>query len=456
MCDTLVATPAATLHNEMILAKNSDREPNEAQNISFVPAARHPRGSVLRCTYIEIPQAEHTYACLLSRPFWMWGAEMGVNEKGLAIGNEAVFTKERYGKTGLTGMDLLRISLERASTARGAIALISELLEMYGQGGNCGYESALYYHNSFILADPEEAFILETAGKHWVAKKVLTTASISNCLTIGEDYTMASPGIEAYAMSKRYTKKGIQMNFARDFSDFLFTHFAKGKVRQACSASLLAIGQKKLTSKDMFLLLRNHNMPEPFILGVAPMERICLHAGGLISSQTTGSMMAILRKKLPPLVYFTGTSAPCLSIYKPHVIFEGQKKFSADESAKQREDSSWDIYGSATGVYDAKTLWWKGEEVHRRVIMNYHALSAEWQLERNALEDEMISEVEQDWRAGTTKILAKSCRKFRERLNARYTSLAEEIKIKSGQLKPSVPSWYKLYWKRMNRKASFM
>lgn len=455
MCDTLVATPAATLHNEMILAKNSDREPNEAQNITFVPAARHPRGSVLRCTYIEIPQGEQTYACLLSRPFWMWGAEMGVNEKGLAIGNEAVFTKERYGKTGLTGMDLLRIALERASTARGAIALISELLEMYGQGGNCGYESTLFYHNSFMIADPEEAFILETAGKHWVAKKVITTASISNCLTIGDDYTLASPGIEAYARMKRYTKKDKQMNFARDFSDFLFTHFAKGKVRQACSASLLAIGQKKVTSRAMFSLLRNHNMPEPFVPGMAPMERICLHAGGIISTQTTGSMVAVLRKKLPPLVYFTGTSAPCLSIFKPHIISEGQKKISSDDFARQLEDGSWDLYGSASGAYDARTLWWKGEEIHRRVIMNYQALSSDWQVERDALEEEMVSEVEEDWRAGAKKVLAKSCRVFRERFNARHASLAEEIKIKSAGIKPTVPSWYRMYWKRMNRKASF-
>ncbi len=453
MCDTMVATPAATLHNEMILAKNSDREPNEAQNVTFVPAARHPRGSVLRCTYIEIPQAEQTYACLLSRPFWMWGAEMGVNEKGLAIGNEAVFTKERYGKIGLTGMDLLRLALERASTARGAIALISELIEMYGQGGNCGYEKTLLYHNSFMIADPEEAFILETAGKHWVAKKVVTTASISNCLTIGEDYTMASPGIEAYARNKRYTKKNTTMNFARDFSDFLFTHFAKGRVRQACSASLLAIGQKKLTSKDLFSLLRNHNMPEPFMPGIAPMERICLHAGGLISTQTTGSMVAVLRKKLPPLVYFTGTSSPCLSIFKPHSISEKQKKIAEHAFTKQLDDGSWDIYGSAGGRYDDKTLWWRGELLHRNALMNYQSLAPSWQSERDALEHAMLAELEEVWRSGAIKVLGKSCQKFRERFNERHVAAVEAIQKRSSDISPSVPGWYRLYWKRMNRKA---
>ena len=149
-CDTMVATSDVTADGVTIFAKNSDREPNEAHQVIYVPAADHPPDTNVRCTYIEVPQVSHTYAVLLAKPFWIWGAEMGVNEYGLAIGNEAVFTKEPYNKKGgLTGMDLLRLALERARTAIEAVNVITDLLDKYGQGGNCGFQHRFYYHNSF-------------------------------------------------------------------------------------------------------------------------------------------------------------------------------------------------------------------------------------------------------------------------------------------------------------------
>ena len=63
------------------------------------------------CTYIEIDQAPKTHAVILSKPAWMWGAEMGANEHGVCIGNEAVWTKLNSDDDlteRLLGMDMVR------------------------------------------------------------------------------------------------------------------------------------------------------------------------------------------------------------------------------------------------------------------------------------------------------------------------------------------------------------
>jgi dipeptidase len=119
MCDTM----AIVSPGQVLFAKNSDRDPNEAQLLDWQPRRSHAAGSKVQCTWMAIPQVAQTAAVLLSRPFWMWGAEMGANEHGVVIGNQAVFTRQPTSKTGLTGMDLLRLALERAQTAQEAMTV---------------------------------------------------------------------------------------------------------------------------------------------------------------------------------------------------------------------------------------------------------------------------------------------------------------------------------------------
>ncbi len=185
MCDTFVALPDSTLDGNLIFGKNSDRPAGEIQDVDSLPAQQYTTGEMLQCTYLKIPQAEQTHAVILSRPRWMWGAEMGANEHGVVIGNEAVWTAEPYAETGLLGMDLLRLGLERGATAYAALQVIVELMEEYGQGGNCAEHFVMTYHNAYLIADETEAWVLDTAGRYWVAEKVSSgTRSISNRLSI--------------------------------------------------------------------------------------------------------------------------------------------------------------------------------------------------------------------------------------------------------------------------------
>ena len=236
MCDTVVATGAATKDGITILGKNSDREPNEGHQLLAIPAAEHAPGSLVDCTYIQIPQVAHTHAILLGKPFWIWGAEMGVNEHGLAIGNEALFTRVPYEKgPALIGMDLLRLALERATTAQDAVQVITNLLAAHGQGGDCGFAHKLFYHNGFVIADPHDAWVLETAGPHWAAKQVKTVYAMSNGITIGSEWDLASPDLVNYAIEQGWCKGRDDFHFGNCYSDFLYTRFSdcRGRCRRA-------------------------------------------------------------------------------------------------------------------------------------------------------------------------------------------------------------------------------
>ena len=52
-----------------------------------------------------------------------------------------------------------------------ALQVIIDLLATHGQGGLCT-EDGLTYHNSFLICDRKEAWILETAGNIWVAEQI--------------------------------------------------------------------------------------------------------------------------------------------------------------------------------------------------------------------------------------------------------------------------------------------
>ena len=87
MCDTLCVVGA----RGTLFAKNSDRPPTEPQVVEALD--RRAPGGALRTQYLELP-IRGAHALLASRPTWLWGLEHGVNEHGVAIGNEKVWTTD--------------------------------------------------------------------------------------------------------------------------------------------------------------------------------------------------------------------------------------------------------------------------------------------------------------------------------------------------------------------------
>ncbi|MFQ6613204.1 MAG: C69 family dipeptidase [Fidelibacterota bacterium] len=371
MCDTFVVLPSATGDQSTILGKNSDREPNEIQVFEYHPPAEYPEGSTVQCTYETIPQVTETMSVWISRPFWMWGAEMGVNEAGVAIGNEAVFTKMPLNRDGgLTGMDLLRLALERGRTAESAMDVIIQWLTDVGQGGLCGYEDRkLAYHNSFIIADYTRAWILETAGPHWVAKQVKDYVTISNGLTIGGDFDRSSPGVEDFARKKGWLKPGRDFSFAECYSDWFYTTFSASRQRRACSAKSVKSETGSFSVSSAFRTLRDHGGPDYRPDKHFLMNQVCAHAANTLSrhaSQSTNSMVAHLRPDRP-VVWSTCSSAPCTGVYKPHSLHALERDSTAGPEAGER-------------------LWREHERLHRAVLCDFRRRLSVYQADRDVLE----------------------------------------------------------------------
>ncbi|RMD82329.1 MAG: secernin-3, partial [Candidatus Dadabacteria bacterium] len=202
-----------------LFAKNSDRPPGESQPLVRAVPADFPPGSRLACQYIEIEQAGHTYGFIGSRPDWLWGLEHGVNEHRVAIGNHTIYTRDPLPSRGLLGMDLVRLGLERAASASEAAGVITALIERYGQGGSGFRDMDWPYHNSFLIADPHSAYLLEASGRQWAIKEVEEAASASNHVTIGTDWTRLSPECVDHARRQGWWNGGGRFDFARAYRD---------------------------------------------------------------------------------------------------------------------------------------------------------------------------------------------------------------------------------------------
>ena len=379
MCDTLVLRQQGVTW----LAKNSDREAAEPQRMLHFPAVQGDHSRNLRATYIEVPQSAERHALIISQPSWIWGAEMGVNEHGLAIGNEAVFTR-LTAKSGeaLLGMDLLRLALERAVTAREGITVITEHLERYGQAGAGGFrDKSFRYDSSFLLADPQEAWVLETAGRLWAAKKVEQWA-ISNALSLGHDYDLGSADLPGQARKLGCWSGKGDFHFAQAFDTKLLPWIGGAHQRRAQNQEFLASCPVSAGWAEFAASLRSHGQHHDDF-AKHNNRQVCMHAGSFWRpSQTTGSLIARLGAE-PPKILATATSAPCLSLFQPLAFTPGAGADLLSDAEQPLQQSR----------------WWRFEAVHRRSLgdagFRYALQASRDQLEQSLLAQAEITDP--DW-----------------------------------------------------------
>ncbi|NOZ28462.1 MAG: secernin-3 [Chloroflexi bacterium] len=357
-CDTMVALPNATKGGQTLFAKNSDRPQEESQPLVQRDREAHPGGTFVRCQFLEIPQAAVTYRHVGSRPYWCWGYEHGFNEHQVAIGNEALASKiPVFEEPKLLGMDLVRLGLERGRTAAEAVEVITDLITTYGQGRFQGGADVGTYDNGFLVADPHEAYVIETAGHEWAVKRVESTLGISNIHSIGTDWERLSPSAERHAIEQGWWQlEQGRLHFAEAYCDFSSRQFGGGPQRRARSCAVLKKHRGEIDVRTMMALLRDHSNgedpEEPFREEPPNGISICWHYTEEVGVNTAASLVADLcadGSRLP--VYWCSFYSPCLGVFLP-VFIQGQIPAALTIGDAEPSD---------------KSLWWLFRKLERAV-----------------------------------------------------------------------------------------
>jgi secernin len=343
MCDTWVALGDITTTQTVIFAKNSDRPIFDCQPLMFTPRTSWPRYSSLQLEYLTLPQADITFATLGSSPYWCWGYEEGINEYRVAIGNEAIYTKTfrdaarayqvgRGPALGLLGMDLIRLALERSRSAAEAVDVIGKLVERYGQFGS-GVPTKAHatggYDNSFLIADPLEAWVLEAFGQEWAARRLIQgCTSISNQVSIRTDWDAQSPRLVDHAEHNAWwpATQG-RFDVARAYID---EHVPRqlSHIRQQRSRQLLAEAAGEISPQLMMRIARDH-YEGTFLEGPAfdaadpDFLSLCMHVSpaDFTWGNTASSCVAVLSRspEEPPVFWWT-PGPPCNGCYVPFFV----------------------------------------------------------------------------------------------------------------------------------------
>jgi secernin len=265
---------------------------------------------------VVLPQVRQTHAVLACRSAGRWGYWHGVNEHHVAAGVTAIRTRLACAGPVLTGTDLVRLALERAASARQAVDVLTDLVNRHGQGtfpGDASYAADPqagdeFYDSSFLVADGQEAYVLETSGCHWALQVVGAVRAVTDLCQLRQDWDRISRGLADVAIERGWwPDDGSKLDFAGAVG-------RAGTAAGARAASLRRWGRATL-------LLEQHNgqIHLPFLRHVLSGHDEGLPAAGPAGTPCTGaSLVAVLGPgpEQPPVAWCS-FGAPCPGLYFP-------------------------------------------------------------------------------------------------------------------------------------------
>jgi secernin len=233
----------------------------------------------------------------------------------------------------------------------------------------------------FLIADRKEAYILETHFSAWAWKRVRGFAVISNKYSITDDWHEISPSLASDDL------KAKRFNFS-SFSDWTHTTTSQAASRKTAIENAISVHKGHFQPSHAMSILRSHQTGTTQEFDPANgcfSQSVCMHYAGYIRrAQTTGSIISHLclpfgeEKSLLDTIWTTGTSAACISSFKPLIGIDSLPS---------------DLLGVSNQIYDGYSFWWRGEELHRLILLDYPNRAPLIQLANRELEADALEEI---------------------------------------------------------------
>src|SRR5690625_1572581 len=125
-------------------------------------------------------------------------------------------------------------------------------------------------------------------------------------------------------------------------------------------------------------ILRSHVTKDDIHINAFSVKSICMHAGFLYGDQTTGSYIISLKENKPMIGWVTGSSAPCISIFKP-------VHFSNDLYSVFHKDDKTALH-----------FWLQREKIHRLLMKAPDNIVTNYNQERKEIEASMNNLVDKN------------------------------------------------------------
>ena len=419
-CTTILVGRKATADGSVIIAHAEDMGKTDSGKLWHQDAAEYEKSDSIYLPYETIPGVSRTYS------YWAHGnsdkvAERyngsilaGMNQFGVSFGCNTVYTRDELipeGEKGLQRYSIRRLIMERARTAREAVEMVGQLIDTYGQSGIVV---------AYLIADAEEAWVVETTPRHWVAKRVPDDGFHvqANQYTIEKEWDIASSDLVEYAESQGwYDNNSGEFSFRHIYGDPQRIDRPYDTVRELRATEILESKKGSISVKDLKTIMRSHyegtsdyHYPPHDTDVIRP---ICV-------SNTQAAKVWHLRPDLPVetgAIMWYSISTPCTSIFVP--VFSGSERVPEE-------------YLNAGEVFDSSSAWWTFDALQKAVDKDYDGLFPYFEIYRNARERYLIKKAGEIQARASAKYEKGKTRDAKELLSEFSFNMLQMVYIEAG------------------------